>query len=170
MKSRSKSSITLKLRYSTDENNIWNIRNIQKCFNSILRFTYNRICENNKYSTMELTSLQSRLNNVDECKSHLKNSAIYKSRKLHAINKNFNHQKVIFGGRKNFVDRCHHKITKNEFTKNRMFPIYSVGQCNCHGNRLFKIVDIHTIVFKPDRKHHIQLNLKNVGKNREERQ
>ena len=75
---------------------------------------------------------------------------------------------MVFGGRENFINRCQNKISYEKFAERRVFPIYSVGQCNCHGNRLFKIVDSHTIVFKPDRKHHIQLTLKNVGKNREE--
>jgi ISCaje4 transposase tnpB len=47
-----------------------------------------------------------------------------------------------------------------------MLPIYSVGESNYHGNRLFKIIDTDTIIFKPDKQYHIQLNLEQVGKNR----
>lgn len=159
--------ITLKIEYSTDDASLEYIRHIQKDFNKVLRFTYNRICENSAYSTKELTVLQSSLNNTCNCKSHLKNSAIYKSREIYTVNRNSNPQKVIFGGRKNFIDRCNHKTNLDEFVKARMLPIYSVGDRNRHGNRLFEIVDMHTIIFKPDREHHIQLSLKNVGKNRE---
>ena len=159
--------ITLKIGYSTDDASLEYIRHIQKDFNKVLRFTYNRICENSAYSTKELTVLQSNLNNTCNCKSHLKNSAIYKSREIYTVNRNSNPQKVIFGGRKNFIDRCNHKTNLDEFVKARMLPIYSVGDRNRHGNRLFEIVDMHTIIFKPDREHHIQLSLKNVGKNRE---
>ena len=166
MDRKTKNLVTLKIGYSTDNASLEHIYHVQKDFNKVLRFTYNRVCENN-YSTKELTDFQSKLNNVALCKSHLKNSAIYKSREIYTINKDSNPQKVIFGGRKSFVARCRHKISREEFEGGRMFPIYSVGQCNCHGNRLFKIVDSRTITFKPDRKHHIQLNLKNVGKNRE---
>lgn len=59
------------------------------------------------------------------------------------------------------------KISKEEFTKNRTHPIYSIGQSNHHGNRLFRIINSNTILFRPDRKHPIRLTLKNVGKNRE---
>lgn len=109
------------------------------------------------------------LNNIDFCKSHLKNSAIYKSREIYIVNKMSNTKKVIFGGRKNFIDRCNHKISKDEFIKNKTFPIYSVGERNRRGNRLFKITDSHTVIFAPNKEQHIQLNLKNVGKNREEK-
>lgn len=167
MKKRTENLVTLKIEYSTEDMNIEYIRHVQNDFNKVLRFTYNRVCENSKYSTKELTALQSKLNNVGLCKSHLKNSAIYKSRAMYASNSINGIQKVIFGGRKSFIDRCNHKINLDEFAKVRMLPIYSVGERNHHGNRLFEIVDVHTIIFKPDREHHIQLNLKNVGKNRE---
>ena len=140
---KTKNLITLKVKYSTDEESLKYIYYVQNDFNKVLRVTYNRICENGEYSTKELTAIQANLNNIDGCKSHLKNSAIYKSREIYAINKASNPQKVVFGGRGSFIDRCNHKISKDEFSKKRMFPIYAIGQCNCHGNRLFKIVD-HT--------------------------
>lgn len=160
--------ITVKIRYTVDDEGRKYIKQLQENFNKVLRFTYNRVVENPKYSTKELTFFQSMLNNVDGCKSHLKSSAINNSRCIYIANKVSNPQEVIFGGRKNFIDRCQHKLSREEFEKRRLLPIYSVGQCNCHGNRLFSILDSHTIMFKPDRKHHIQINLKNVGKNREE--
>lgn len=167
MGKNTKNFVTLKIEYATEDVNIEYIWHLQKDFNKVLRFTYNRLCENSEYSTKELTAFQANLNNVNGCKSHLKCSAIYKSRELYAINKVSNPQKVIFGGRKNFIDRCQHKISKEEFAKNRTRPICSIGQSNRHGNRLFKIIDLHTILFKPDSEHHIQLHLNNVGKNRE---
>lgn len=167
MKGKNKNPITLKIEYSTDADSVLHIKHIQENFNKVLRFTYNRVCENSKYSTTELILFQARLNNIGGCKSHLKGSAIFKSREIYAINKGANPQKAIFGGRKNFIERCQHKISREEFIKNRTHPIYSIGQRYRHGNVLFKIIDTHTIISKPDREHHIQLNLKNVGKNRE---
>lgn len=159
--------ITVKIRYTVDDEGRKYIKQLQENFNKVLRFTYNRVVENPKYSTKELTFFQSVLNNVDGCKSHLKSSAINNSRCIYIANKVSNPQEVIFGGRKNFIDRCQHKLSREEFEKRRLLPIYSVGQCNCHGNRLFSILDSHTILFKPDREHHIQLHLNDVGKNRE---
>ena len=167
MKKLIRNLITLKIKYFTDEENLKHIRHVQNDFNKVLRVTYNRICDNSDYSTKELTAFQSNLNNIEGCKSHLKSSSIYKGRELYIVNKDLNPQKAVFGGRENFINRCQNKISYEKFAKKRVFPIYSIGQCNCHGNRLFKIVDSHTVIFKPDRKHHIQLNLKNIGKNRE---
>ena len=166
VKGKNKKPITLKIEYSTDAEGALHIKHIQENFNKVLRFTYNRVCENSNYSTKELTLFQARLNNIGGCNSHLKNSAIYKCREIFARHSN-NVKKVIFGGRDNFIARCQHKISREEFIKNRLSPIYSVGQCDRHGNRLFKIIDTRTIIFKPDRMHHIQLNLKNIGRNRE---
>lgn len=166
VKGKNKNPITLKIEYSTDAEGALHIKHIQENFNKVLRFTYNRVWENSNYSTKELTLFQARLNNVGGCNSHLKNSAIYKCREIFARHSN-NVKKVIFGGRANFIARCQHKISREEFIKNRLSQIYSVGQCDRHGNRLFKIIDTRTIIFKPDRMHHTQLNLKNVGRNRE---
>ena len=44
---------------------------------------------NPKYSTKELTAFQSKLQNIDSCKSHLKNSAIYNSKEIYNKNKDF---------------------------------------------------------------------------------
>lgn len=164
---KNKNLVTMKVAYTTDEQSLKYITGVLKSFNNLLHSTYNKIVKNPNCSAKKLNSFQCKLNNIDDCKSHLKNSAIFESREIYAANKNSNHQKVIFGGRKNFIDRCQNKISKEEFTKNRTHPIYSIGQSNHHGNRLFRIINSNTILFSPDRKHPIRLTLKNVGKNRE---
>ena len=164
---RKRNLVTMKIKYSTDEPGLDYIFQVRKDFNKVLRFTYNRIVDNPKYSTKDLTTLQSKLNNIDSCRSYLKNSAIYKSKEIYSRNKNNNPESVIFGGRKNFIDRCKLKISKDEYIAKRELPIYSVGVSYYKGNRLFQIVDTNAIIFKPNKKHHIQLNLKQVGRNRE---
>ena len=166
MKKKNNNPITLKIKYSTDKLSLGYIFHVREDYNKVLRFTYNRLVDNPKYSTKELTSLQSKLNNIDSCKSHLKNSAIYNSKEIYNKNKGDNPQKVIFGGRKNFINRCKLNISKEEFVENRTLPIYSIGESNQLGNRLFKIIDTNTILFKPDKQHHFTLNLESVGKNR----
>ena len=61
--------------------------------------------------------------------------------------------KLIFGGRKNFEDRCKGLISKEEFQKRRLSPIYSIGTCKPYkGNQKFEIKeDLETIIFKPER-------------------
>lgn len=166
MKKKNENPITLKIKYSTDELSLGYIFHIREDYNKVLRFTYNRLVDNPKYSTKELTAFQSKLNNIDNCKSHLKNSAIYNSKRIYSRNKDNNSQKAIFGGHKNFLKRCKLSISKKEFIENRTHPIYSIGESNQSGNRLFKIIDTNTILFKPNKQHHFMLNLENVGKNR----
>ena len=155
--------ITLKIRYETDASSLSLITAIQKQFNNCLRFTHNRLYDNKSFTTKELTALQKNLNNIMLIKSHLKNSAIYKAKEMIATG---TERSVIFGGKTNFIKRCLNKISKEEFLKKRFLPIYSVGEANYKGNRLFEIKDKTEILFKPDKNNHIILNLKDIGKNR----
>ena len=166
MRKKKKNFITMKIRFSATEPELGYISCVRKDYNKVLRFTYNRLIDNPSYSTKELTSFQSKLNNIDNCKYHLKGSAIYNAKEIYNMNKNNSQQKTIFGGRKNFIERCKLNISNEEFNEKRTLPIYSVGESGQHGNRLFKIVDTNTIIFKPDKRHHITLNLENVGTNR----
>lgn len=54
-----------------------------------------------------------------------------------------NKEKVIFGGKKNFIKRCKNLITREIFLKyKKLHPIYSIGTCNPYkGNRFFRITD-----------------------------
>ena len=149
--------VTLKIEYTCEDDFSYFIDS----YNLILRFTYNRLVENSEISTRELTSLQKGMKNAPDVNSHLYNSAIYDARSL--VSKS--DKPIIFGGKKNFIKRCQHKITKDEFREKRLIPLSSVGTACNHGNRLF-IVDSCSIMFKPDRGHHYILNLINVGRNR----
>ena len=151
--------ITLKMRYETDASSLSLITAIQKQFNSCLRFTYNRLYDNKRLTTKELTAFQKGLNNIELVKSHLKNSAIHKAKEMIATSTG---RSVIFGGKTNFIKRCLNKISKEEFLKKRLLPIYSIGQADNKGNRLFEIKNKTEILFKPDKHSHIVLNLKDI--------
>ena len=155
--------ITLKIRYETNASSLSLITALQKQFNSCLRFTYNRLCDNKNLTTKELTALQKELNHIELVKSHLKNSVIHKAKEIIATGAE---KSVIFGGKANFIRRCLNKISKEDFIKKRLLPIYSVGQANSNGNRLFEIINETEILFKPDKNTHINLILKDIGKNR----
>lgn len=150
--------ITVKIEYSCSDDFDWVIDGYSK----VLRFTYNRVLENPKRSTKELTELQKNMHNKPDLNSHLCNSSIYDAKAI----VDANDKPIIFGGKSNFIKRCQHKISKEDFLKNRQSPIYSVGESVQRGNRLFSIIDEATIMFKPDRKHHYKLNLFHVGRNR----
>ena len=102
MRKRLENLITLKIEYFTDEEGLEHIYHVQKDFNKVLRFTYNRVCENSNYTTKELTALQANLNNIDLCKSYLKSSAICKGREVYEFNRDSNPQKNNFWWKKEF--------------------------------------------------------------------
>ena len=149
--------ITLKLKYSTDENSKTHILEYIKNYNNVLRFTYNRLHENKDLKTKEITVLQKSMNNVF-VDSHFKNSAIFDSKSL------LRNEKVIFGGKKLFIDRCQNKISKEEFKIKKLRPIYSVGESPRKGNRKFSIITENHIIFKPTKEEHFLLEI-NPSKN-----
>ena len=149
--------ITLKLKYSTNENSKTRILEYIKNYDNVLHFTYNRLHENDKLKTKEITELQKSMNNIF-VDSHFKNSTIFDSKSL------LKNDKVIFGGKKLFIDRCQNKISKEEFQLKKLRPIYSVGESNKKGNRKFSIVTENHIIFKPNKNEHFLLEI-NPSKN-----
>ena len=149
--------ITLKLKYSTDEQSKTRILEYIKNYNNVLRFTYNRLHENKDLKTKEITVLQKTMNNIF-IDSHFKNSAIFDSKTL------IRNDEVIFGGKKLFIDRCQNKISKEEFQIKKLRPLYSVGESSRKGNRKFLIITENHIIFKPTREEHFLLEI-NPSKN-----
>lgn len=152
-------NITLKIKYETEKENLDIILSFIKNYNNVLRFTYNRVQEGIK-STKDLTELQKQLNNIF-IDSHFKNSSIFEAKSIQDSN-------LIFGGKKLFLDRCKNKISKEDFKLKRLVPISSVGESNHKGNRKFSIINENTVLFKPTKNIHINLQLKEQGKNYKE--
>ena len=150
--------ITLKIKYSCDNS----ILNVISQYNSVLRFTYNRLLENPKLKTSEITQLQKNLNNCDLIGSHLRNSAIYDAKSL--VERS--NKPIVFGGKYLFKQRCKHKINRDEFLLKRLRPISSIGEANQKANRLFDIVNNQTIIFKLNKQQHFELKLQQVGSKR----
>lgn len=68
----------------------------------------------------------------------------------------------IFGGRYNFIQRNQGKITNEEFRLKRLSPIESNGEVNSKGNRFFELTSDLNVIFKPNRKTHITLELQHT--------
>lgn len=150
--------VTYKIKYSCNDS----LLEVLNQYNGVLKFTYNRLLENHKLTTKELTALQKTLNNCDLIGSHLRNSAIYDAKSL--IEKS--NKPIIFGGKNLFMQRCQHKISKEDFIIKRLRPLNCVGEaCKC-ANRHFKIIDSSTIYFNLNRYQNFILNLQNVGTKR----
>ena len=158
--------ITMKMKYHTkakeDSDRIFQM---MVNYNNIVKCTYNYLLKHPKASTSEISHYQNSLNNIF-LDTHFRGSAIYEAKSL--IKRN-GENKVIFGGKKLFIQRCQNKITKEEFYKEKQIPIYRVGQSNEKGNSKFKIITEEYILFKPTRNEHILLTLNSVGKNYQKR-
>ena len=156
--------VTLKIKYTCAEKDMNTISDFLKASNPILRYTYNRVKENPEIDTKELTVIQKQMNNrSDLINYHLLNSIQYQAKALYSSRPD--NRQVIFGGRSNFIKRCQNKITKEEWDELRLVPLYSVGEANQKGNRLFQILTTNTILFKPNRNTHIIITLQSIGKN-----
>ena len=94
--------------------------------------------------------------------SHFKNSAIFDSK---ALIKRNGENKIIFGGKKLFLERTNGKISKEEYEIQKLMPLFSVGEYLYKGNRKFSIIDDNCILFKSTRNEHFILELESVGKN-----
>lgn len=154
------SEITLKITYVTE--NLQRIIEFQKNYNSIYNSLFNYLQKQEKaLSTKNSISFINSLNNIF-LDTYFKNSALYDVRSQLKI---FNNKKVIFGGRKLFLDRIKNLISKEEFKIKKLRPLQIVGAAYNKGNCKFQILNENQILFKPNRNEHFILNLKNIGKN-----
>ena len=154
--------ITMKMKYHTEtKEDSERIFQMMVNYNNIVKCTYNYLLKHPKASTAEISHYQNSLNNIF-LDTHFKGSAIYEAKGL--INR-IGENKLIFGGKKLFIQRCQNKITKEEFHKQKQIPIYRVGQSNKKGNTKFSIITEEYILFKPTRNEHMLLTLESVGKN-----
>ena len=105
--------ITLKIKYTTTEDGLNLIREYRKQYSSVLHYAYNRRYEN--ISEKETENQLKSLNNISLIKSYLKRCAVKHSTSLIKTDV----KKRIFGGKKNFIERCKGKINKDEFNDKR---------------------------------------------------
>lgn len=152
--------ITIKLKIETTEESKDRILKYQKQYSNLLHVYFNRYREG--FSQTQCKHLQ--LNNVELLDSWFRQSCIYEVMGLVKLNKD---KKVVFGGKKLFHSRSLKNIYKEEFNLKRLSPLYSIGENSNPGvkcNRKFFIQDVNTIIFKPNKKEKIKLNIKVSGK------
>jgi len=168
---------TIKLKYHADKEDKVLIQRYQDQYAICLRSVYNLMFEDNKngqfLSKFDYLQKDSRavqkinaLNNIELMNSGFKNSAIQEA---HQMVKAEPDKKAVFGGRKLFKKISQHKITKEEFLKQRHdYPLYSIGNSKPYkGNRFFNIesdgISVTGILFKPNRKTKIYLDVELQG-------
>ena len=106
--------ITLKIKYLCNDS----LLDVIRQYNSVLKFTYNRLLANPKLKTAEITQLQKSLNNCDLIGSHLKNSAIYDAKSLAERST----KPIIFGGKHLFKQRCQHIFNRRPCQRTVVYP------------------------------------------------
>lgn len=157
------SAITLKLKYQTENSS--RILEMIKNYNSIFGLTYNFMFENEKSSTKSILSYVNSKNNLF-LDTYFKNGAIYDCKGEIAKNKE---KKIIFGGKKLFLERQNNKISKEEYKLAKLRPLQVVGASYNKGNCKFQILSKSEILFKPNSREHFVLKLEGVGRNYEKK-
>ena len=149
---------TIKLPYKSSKD----LTSIIKQYSCVVRYGYNRFFEGKMEK--EIRYLTKSLRNINLLNSWLVQCAIKDAK---AVHKRFKDEKVIFGGKKNFILRCKNKISKEEYQLKRLIPINIQGEELNQGNRLFKlnIIENNQIIFKLNRNEHIELKLPNLRNN-----
>ena len=156
--------ITLKLKYRLkDEQDMSLIYNYQRQYSSCLHFLYNRISDNPSITEKELRLLYDNVNNCYLINKWLFQCAIKEAKQIYKSHGT----KVIFGGKINYSKRNKLSITKEEYKAKRISPVYSIGETNNSGNRMFRLKSDNILTFQPDRLHHIDLELVGLRKHRQ---
>lgn len=157
--------ITLKLKYSLEDIQDQNlIHSYMNQYNHVFRVAFNKFQSNNRTSVKLISN---ELNNIELLDSWFIASALNEAKALYNSNQD---NKVIFGGKKNFIQRMKNQISKEQFNLKRLNPLCSVGEKksgtkSVHGNRKFKLSsDLSFITLKLKEKK-IKLNLKYYHQN-----
>ena len=157
--------ITLKLKYSLEDIQDQNlIHSYMNQYNHVFRVAFNKFQSGNRTSVKLISN---ELNNIELLDSWFIASALNEAKALFNLNPT---SKVIFGGKKNFIQRMKNQISKEQFNLKRLNPLCSIGEKksgtkSVHGNRKFKLSsDLSFITLKlKDKK--IKLNLKSYHQN-----
>ena len=156
--------ITLKLKYRLkDEQDMSLILDYQIQYSSCLHFLYNRISDNPSITEKELRLFYNNVNNCSLINKWLFQCTIKEARQIY----NSHGAKVIFGGKSNYIKRNKLSITKEEYKAKRISPVYSIGEADKLGNRMFRLKPGNILTFQPDRLHHIDLELVGLRKHRQ---
>ena len=150
--------ITLKLKYNCEDSCEQDlILNYINQYTHVFRVAYNKLYNQEKVKQIDLL----KLNHINLLDSWWIASAMIDAKMLY---NRFKTQKIIFGGKKNFLKRCKHQIDKETFNLNRLSGLTSIGEKKSgtktvHGNRKFKLtVDLKQVTLKlKDKK--VKLNL-----------
>jgi len=156
--------ITIKLKYNSSTEYQEFLKTLRKQYTSVYHYSYNRLFDG--LSKKEIYHLVSKLNNVELIKGRLIIDCVDLANNLYEKNKKSKY-KSIFGSRKNFIQRCKNKITKEQLTDLKLVSLYLQGETNYKGSRYFNLDILNNkIIYKYDKNSHFDLNIK-LSKNQQ---
>lgn len=150
--------ITVKIKYSTTQDNLNIIKEYQRqytiCYKVIAKYISKGL------SKCDIIKRLKTYKNIDLIlnNSWFINCLFFDVKCLNKENVCFN--KILL------IKRMKNLITKEEFKENKYFKLCSNGEKDKRCNRFFKLNEDFSILFKPNNKTHIILQLQNIGKNR----
>ena len=137
--------------------------NTQKVFNSMVRYTYNRLVDNNNLKEKDLRKLISK---TFKQPCWLTQCAIKDAIYLFKSNKTKGLKTVIFGGFKNLRDYLLKKKSKEQYKLDKLLPLTFQGEAPQHSNRMFNFNFYNNeLIYKANRKQHYNLTYKQPRKN-----
>jgi predicted transposase len=151
--------ITIKLKLAEPVD----ITDYMRQFTSVYRYAYNRFMEGKEQK--EVRRLAKGLKNIGLLDSNLIHDAADMAKRLIRDSGN----KVVFGGRKNWRDYNKGLISKEEYGKKKLEPVYFRGETNASkkGNRKFRLdMENDQVIFKPNRKTRIVCKVEKTKRNK----
>lgn len=151
--------ITIKLKLAEPID----ITDYMRQFTSVYHYAYNRF--NEGMSQGEIRKVANKLNNTSLLDCNLVQDAVDMARCLIKEVK----EKVVFGGKKNWRDYNKGLISKEEYRKKRLVPVYFRGETNASrkGNRKFRLdMENNQVIFKPNVKKKIVCKVESTKRNK----
>ncbi len=154
--------ITIKIPYTANERFYEKLKELRREYSLIVRYAFNRYQE--KMKQINIRHSLKELRGIENANSWLQQCAIMEANQLHS---RFKEKKIVFGGKKNFIERMKGKMTKEELKEKRLLPLNIQGEANYHGNRMcnLHLLNDSMIEFKVNRKEHYFLKLPNLRNN-----
>jgi len=151
--------ITLKIKYNTEEDS-WNlIREYQRQYTICYKVIYKLLKQG--LSKKEIKQKLSSYNNIDL----ILNNSWFMNCLFYDVKCVLDEDNVCFN-KGLILKRVKQLISKEEFKQKKLFKLCSNGEKDKKCNRFFRFEKLNTLIFKPNKKTIIKLNLQSIGKNR----
>lgn len=151
--------ITLKIKYNTTEDSLNLIREYQRQYTICYKVIYKSLKQG--LLKKEIKQKLSSYNNIDL----ILNNSWFMNCLFYDVKCVLDEDNVCFN-KSLILKRVKHLISKEEFQQKKLFKLCSNGEKDKKCNRFFRFKDVNTILFKPNKRTIIELNLQSLGKNR----